>query len=69
MSCLHLAATRSQLAQRQRQRGAVLQTQAMAQPDPEYASASETLGWGADLLHQVLFAAASLNTCIRPDQG
>jgi hypothetical protein len=55
----HFAAIRSELHRQQRRRGAVLQTQALAQPEPEHASASELLGWGEQLKHLALAAAAS----------
>jgi hypothetical protein len=55
----HFAATRSQLALLQRQRGALLQTQTLAQPEPESASPSQLLGWADDLMHLALRAAAS----------
>jgi hypothetical protein len=55
----HLAALRSELYKQQQRRGAVLETQALAQPEPQLASAQEMLVWGEQLKHRALAAVAA----------
>lgn len=56
----HLAAMGSELAKQARLRSAVLETQALSQPEPELPSAAAMLQWGEDLKHTALAAAASV---------
>lgn len=56
----HLAAMCSELAKQARLRSAVLETQALSQPEPELPSAAAMLQWGEDLKHTALAAAASV---------
>ena len=55
----HLAAMRSELYKAEQRRSAVLETQALAQPEPELPTAQDMLQWAEQLKSTALAAAAS----------